>query len=72
MRMTLSIPDSVAEQFRSKIPPRKRSYVITRLIEHELEKRNNTLAAACHAANQEKSLQKELDEWQAFDDAFEE
>jgi len=72
MRMTLSIPDSVAEQFRSKIPPRKRSHVITLLIEHELEKRNKTLAAACHAANQEQMLQKEVDEWQSFDDDSEE
>ena len=72
MRMTLSIPDSVAEQFRSKIPQRKRSHLIARLIEHELEKRNNTLVATCHAANQEEILQKELDEWQSFDDVFEE
>ena len=72
MRITLSIPDSVAEQFRMKIPPRKRSQVITRLIEHELEKRNNTLAIACHAANREQILAQEVDEWQSFDDIFEE
>jgi len=72
MRITLSIPDEVAERFRSAIPPRKRSGVVVRLIERELAQRDKTLAAACIAANQDESLQKEIDEWQSFDDTFEE
>jgi len=71
MRITLSIPDEVAERFRSVIPPRKRSGVIVRLIEHELDHRNKALAAACVAANQDEPLQKEIDEWQSFDDTSE-
>ncbi len=72
MRMTLSIPDDVADRFRSAIPPRKRSGVIVRLIERELEHRNKALAAACVAANQDELLEKEIDEWQSFDDTLEE
>jgi len=72
MRMTLSIPDDIAERFRSAIPPRKRSRVISSLIEHELEKRNRALAAACLAANQDESLNHDIDEWQSFEDAVEE
>jgi len=72
MRITLSIPDEVAERFRSAIPPRKRSSVVVRLIERELAQRDKTLAAACIAANQDKPLQKEIDEWQSFNDTFEE
>jgi len=70
--MTLSIPDDVADRFRSAIPPRKRSGVIVRLIERELEHRNKALAAACVAANQDELLEKEIDEWQSFDDTLEE
>jgi len=29
---------------------------------------NKALAAACIAANQDEPLQKEIDEWQSFDD----
>jgi len=72
MRITLSIPDEVAERFRSAIPPRKRSGVVVRLIERELAQRDKTLAAACIAANQDEPLQKEIDEWQSFNDTFEE
>jgi len=72
MRITLSIPDEIAERFRSAIPPRKRSGVIARLIERELERRNKALAVACVAANQDESLEKEIDEWQSFDDTFDE
>jgi len=72
MRMTLSIPDDIAERFRSAIPPRKRSSVISSLIERELEHRNKALAAACLAANQDESLNRDIDEWQSFEDAVEE
>jgi hypothetical protein len=37
-----------------------------RLIERELAQRDKTLATACIAANQDESLQKEIDEWQLF------
>jgi len=72
MRITLSIPDEIAERFRSAVPPRKRSGVISSLIERELEHRNRALAAACLAANQDEALNHEIDEWQSFDDSFEE
>jgi len=71
MRITLSIPDDVADRFRSAIPPRKRSGVIVRLIERELENRNKALASACVAANKDECLEKEIDEWQSFDDTLE-
>jgi len=72
MRMTLSIPDDIAERFRSAIPSRKRSSVITSLIERELEHRNKALAAACLAANQDEALNHDIEEWQSFEDSVEE
>ena len=72
MRITVSIPDSVARRFQSAIPARKRSRLVTRLLEHELSRHDNALAAACREANRDKALEREIDEWQAFDDGIEE
>ena len=72
MRITLSIPDHVARSFRASVPARHRSRLVTRLLEQELAKRDKALAAACRAANRDKALQQEIDEWQSFDDGIEE
>ena len=68
MRVTLSIPDSVARSFQASVPPRLRSQLVTRLIEKELVMRNDDLAAACQSANRDAKLEKENLAWQAFDD----
>ncbi|MFT5240519.1 MAG: hypothetical protein ACI9X0_001494 [Kiritimatiellia bacterium] len=70
--MTLSIPDAVAHRFQAAVPARQRSRLVTRLLEHELSERDNSLAAACRAANRNRALSQEIDEWQAFDDGIEE
>ncbi len=71
MRVTLSIPDPIARRFRAAVPPRQRSRLVTGLIEQELARRDDALAAACQAANSDPALEKEIDQWQAFDDEFE-
>lgn len=68
MRLTLSIPDSVAYRFQVAVPPRQRSKLVTRLLEKVLTEREDALASACHAANKDRALEQEIDEWQAFDD----
>ena len=68
MRITLSIPDRVASRFQAAIPARQRSRLITRLLEQELAERDKALAAACWSANRDVPLQKEIDEWQSFED----
>jgi hypothetical protein len=72
MRITLSIPDRVARRFQAAVPPRQRSRLITQLIELKLQEKDDTLAAACHAANRDRALAREVDEWQAFEDPVEE
>ncbi len=72
MRITLSIPDPLAQRFRATVRPRRRSSLVARLLEKELAKRDNDLAAACRAANRDKKLQREIDEWQEFDDGVQE
>jgi len=72
MRVTLSIPDATAHRFRAAVPPRRRSRLVTRLIEAELAKQDDALAAACRAANADTALEREIGEWQAFDDGVDE
>ena len=72
MRITLSIPDTVARQFQKAVPARQRSRFVARLLEQELSERADSLAAACCAANRDKALEREINEWQSFDDGIEE
>lgn len=72
MRMTLSIPDHVAARFQAAVPPRQRSRLVTSLLENVIEKREDALVAACRAANKDAALEKEIDEWQSFDDRMQE
>jgi len=68
MRITLSIPDAVAHRFQAAVPPRQRSRLVTRLLEASLAKHEDALAAVCRAANRDKALEREIGDWQAFDD----
>ena len=72
MRITLSIPDAVAHRFQAAVPARQRSRLVSRLLENELSRRDDALADACRAANRDKALVREIDEWQSFDDGIEE
>ena len=54
------------------MPARQRSGLVTRLLERELSDRDDSLAAACRAANRDKALVREIDEWQSFDDGVQE
>lgn len=68
MRITLSIPDDLAHRFQAAVPARQRSRLVTRLLQEELQERDNSLAAACRAANRDQALEQEIEEWQAFED----
>ena len=68
MRITLSIPDAVAYRFQVAVPPRQRSRLVTRLLEGVLSEHEDSLAAACRAANRDKALEREIDDWQSFED----
>jgi hypothetical protein len=70
--MTLSIPDAIARRFQAAVPSRQRSRVVTALLADELKKKENALEEACIAANKDKPLEKEIDEWQAFEDRLDE
>jgi hypothetical protein len=66
MQVTLDIPEPLAKKFFSTTPARRRSSTVTRLLRAELRRRE--LTAACHAANRDANLKREIADWQAFDD----
>jgi metal-responsive CopG/Arc/MetJ family transcriptional regulator len=68
MRITLSIPDAVAHRFQVAIPPRQRSRLVTHLLENVLSRHEDALATACRAANRDKALEREIGDWQLFED----
>ncbi|NUN94613.1 MAG: hypothetical protein HUU16_00420 [Candidatus Omnitrophica bacterium] len=68
MKITVSLPDPIAQQFHQAVPPRQRSRLVARLLEKELSIHSKSLAVACHAANRDEELEREIDEWQAFDE----
>lgn len=72
MRMTFSLPDALARRFLAGVPFRERSATIAKLLEQELAKRDNALAATCQAANADTALTADIDAWQAFEDDAEE
>ena len=66
----MSIPDPIARKFQASVPSRQRSRLVAALLARELKKRESALEASCAAANRDKALEKEIDEWQAFDDRW--
>lgn len=72
MRMTISIPDKVARKFCKKVPRKYRSSIIARFMEAESNRRDAKLKEACLKANQDKNLEREIEEWQSFDEVIEE
>jgi len=68
MRITLSIPDRVVGKLRAAVPARQRSRLVCRLLEAELARHENALAAACREANRDRALEREIGEWQSFDE----
>jgi len=72
MKITVTIPGPVARTFRSKAPAPRRPRFVTRLLKNELAAGPSTLEEACRTANRDKSLPREIDEWQSFDGGMDE
>jgi hypothetical protein len=70
MRINLSIPDAIAHRFQAAVPPRQRSRLVSRLLESSLASHEDALAAACQAANDDRELEREIDDWQAGNTDF--
>jgi metal-responsive CopG/Arc/MetJ family transcriptional regulator len=72
VRITLSIPDQIVKRFYSMVPSRRRSRIIAGLIEKEIKQREALLENACLAANADEMLQRDIEDWQSFEDPLSE
>ncbi|MGA3182261.1 MAG: hypothetical protein ABSF38_18185 [Verrucomicrobiota bacterium] len=66
MQVTLDIPAPLAKKFFSKTPAHRRSSTVARLLRAEL--RRQELTAACLAANRDAKLNRDIADWQSFDE----
>jgi hypothetical protein len=62
-KVLISIPDPLAERMRYSIPTGKRSAVIVRLIEKEVEARECQLSKCALAVEQDQALHEEMADW---------
>ena len=67
MQVIWGIPDLLAKKFSSTTPARRRSSTAARLLRAELRRRE--LTAACLAANRDAKLNRDIADWQSFDEA---
>ncbi len=62
-KMLVSIPNDLANRFRTIIPARQRSKVISHLIEIEIKRREKTLYECALALDKDSELNKEMSDW---------
>jgi len=70
MKVTISKPNLVKHRFQAAVPARQRSCLVARLRERELAERDDALAAACRAANEDQTPGTEIEAWHAFEDGM--
>lgn len=64
-KVLISMPDHIAQRMRSAIPSRQRSKVIVKLIEKEIERREQALYECALAVEKDIALSQEMNEWDA-------
>ena len=63
MKVLVSIPDSLYSRMKATIPSRQTSKLIARLLEDEVEKREQELYRAALAVEQDEELGAEMRDW---------
>ena len=69
MKMTFAIPDAVGRKFRDSVPPGERSATVSQLLSKRLRPSATELAATCRRVNRLKTLEREMVDWEKFDDS---
>ena len=63
IRVNFVIPKSLYTTLKALVPERKRSQVVTKLLQTELAKLENHLLKAAQSLEKDKSIHKEMKEW---------
>lgn len=72
IRQTFTLPAEVFQRFSALVPEGMRSAVIASLIEQEASRREQALASACEAANEQAGLVALQEDLQALEDTVSE
>jgi len=67
-RQTFTVPDDVFRRFAALVPSRKRSAIVSTLLDQEARRRETELARACDSANADAGLAKLEAEFQDLED----
>jgi hypothetical protein len=62
-KVLISIPDSILSRLRAIVPDRQRSKFISSIVEKELKKREQNLFQCALKVENDKSLNREMKEW---------
>jgi hypothetical protein len=68
IRQTFTVPEDIFERFAALVPSRKRSSIVSRLLEEEARRREVTLAQSCNAANADAGLAELETDFQSLED----
>jgi hypothetical protein len=68
MKMTFAIPDELGQRFRDAVPAGERSAMVTGFLRKKLRPSEQALAAVCRRVNKLKPLDREMADWERFDD----
>lgn len=68
MKMTFAIPDELGQRFREIVPAGERSAVVTDILRKKLHADEPAFEAVCRRVNKLQSLEREMTEWERFDD----
>lgn len=63
-KVLFSLPDRLVSRMRASIPPKQRSKVVARLLEEELEKREQALYQCALEVEADDALREEMKEWE--------
>lgn len=71
-RQTFTIPEDIFARFAAVVPSRKRSAVVSKLMEEECRRREEGLATACDQANANAELAELQADFQSLEDTVKE
>lgn len=62
-KILVSLPESLIKRMKAVIPVRKRSKILAELLEREVKRREKALYQCALEVEQDKALNKEMEEW---------
>lgn len=64
MKMTFTLPESVARRFQTAYPKKKHSQIVTDLLAKKLRVDDRQMAKACRGANGLTQVNQDMEDWE--------